>query len=611
MNASLVEEKMTIVDPELRLAAIAEYDPDTSAYISGALNQAHKTAPHETQMRRSNIRTEKWLDDNENPDVIVVPGIGSETEVLSLLDKLPEESRILLIEKRPEKVASLFLQREIEKLIQENRLRIVNGERDDYLEAGLSSLLVLPKNPSICIFDITKTSPEDAEFYNKLLLNLRDRMRVTLLNLGTLVCLSPHWQLNTIRNLPVIIRHPGTDILENRFKDKPAIVVAAGPSLTAAIPYLRSVQDKFLIISVGTALAPLRKAGIRPHLVVSVDASIKVLRQFDIDCSDLFLVCSLISPPEVLRKFKGIFSAHGSGNSVAKWAQSLGAAKGSIYCGGTVSSSSIDLAVKMGCNPVITVGLDLSLKSDGSSHADHTMYHKEQIKKDHPNLLTVKGNYKEEVQTLLQFRAYIDIIRDYVKRRPEIRFINANDRGASIDGMELVGHEKIPTFGQNDIQAYQALQQLQDQHTPPDISIVEEGLQNAIDQINSLTNDSTEAAMLCNQLIMLLRIPRPGGAEKAQEILDRLENADRKIMEAKDAFMLCDMSLRPAYYSLEKKASEAEERYSDAEFANIRSRDFFQSIIKSGQWTRDLLEGALKEIQCSSINKDTDKEMYT
>src|SRR6476659_8277570 len=79
--------------------------------------------------------------------------------------------------------------------------------------------------------------------------------------------------LNTLTNLPVIASEADAAALCDVFTNVPAVVVGAGPSLDANLSALYDLQDRALLIAVDTAVRPLLAAGIRPHVVVSVDPS--------------------------------------------------------------------------------------------------------------------------------------------------------------------------------------------------------------------------------------------------------------------------------------------------------------------------------------------------
>lgn len=86
------------------------------------------------------------------------------------------------------------------------------------------------------------------------------------------------WTLNSIRNLKYLLETPNILRAKNRFKDIPALIVAAGPSLMDEIEQLRRIKKNGLayIFSAGSGIVPLLNNGIYPDAATSYDPN-----QFD------------------------------------------------------------------------------------------------------------------------------------------------------------------------------------------------------------------------------------------------------------------------------------------------------------------------------------------
>ena len=79
---------------------------------------------------------------------------------------------------------------------------------------------------------------------------------------------------------------------QNLFKGKPAVVVAAGPSLNKQIKWLKKVENKVLIVACDTGLGILLKHQIVPHIVTALER--------DLVCSTLFENIPENAPEELL-----------------------------------------------------------------------------------------------------------------------------------------------------------------------------------------------------------------------------------------------------------------------------------------------------------------------
>ncbi len=579
-----------------RLKKLAEFDSFLAGKLSMALEMRFASSNPEPKDPDAGRKAAAWLAGFESPpDIVILPGIGQPGRVEALLELLPETSKTLIVEREFQTAAGFFLRYPVENLAEQARLRMALGEDADVIEANLLAIMDMPKCPSIGIFDFPELPAEDLKFYESALRKARDSARCDLMNISTLATHGPLWQYNTIRNLPLLVSNPGIKRLANLFPDRPALVVAAGPSLNKALGQFRNIADRFVIISVGTALKALLKAGVKPDIVVTVDASRLTGAQFDTRCDNLYLACSSIAFPEVLPKFKGIFSGCINANPVGKWVGSLGDEKGTIFAGGTVTATAIDLAAQMGCNPVICAGLDLCMAKDGSSHADNTMYHGQRMKDS--NLIPIPGNYRETVYTSKQMFVYRDIISSYTKHHPEIRFINATDDGARIEDMELRPTSDMPSFAGDPRDNYAAIRERHESWPRPEMTKACAEIEKVMEQLAEIRNGAVEAAMITNELIVMMRSPIRENEEEVRRKLETLNEFDEKVMAQREASLVVDMSLRPIYYTMGRKLERPNERCSEAVAANIQSRALYKQVAGAATWTEKILAVALGEIR--------------
>ena len=74
-----------------------------------------------------------------------------------------------------------------------------------------------------------------------------------------------------LKNMTMLRHWHRLEALRGSFKNKPAVLVAAGPSLDQSLPLLKEVQDNCVIIAVDSAVTPLTNAGIMPDFVTTLD----------------------------------------------------------------------------------------------------------------------------------------------------------------------------------------------------------------------------------------------------------------------------------------------------------------------------------------------------
>ena len=152
------------------------------------------------------------------------------------------------------------------------------------------------------------------------------------------------------------------------FKDIPAIICGAGPSLEKNISLLDDLKDKALIFAGGTALNILNKNDIMPHFAASIDRQsphdkFKESKSFYIP---FFLQMqmshqnySLIHGDKILIPSYGAYG-------LEDWIyEELGLGKkDSFEIGWTVGTALISIAKSLGCNPIIFLGMDFCYEKE-------------------------------------------------------------------------------------------------------------------------------------------------------------------------------------------------------------------------------------------------------
>ena len=590
-----------------RLDELAALDPAAAAQLRAfsADPSGEPSFPFDEQAMSAPVAG--WLGEKHSPltpEIIILMGEPSARELTEILRGTPDKSHVFLLEWDMRRAAQLFRQCPMETFLKNDRLVIAWGQDASVVELKFFRMLDVHESPAYRILDAGRAPSVAMDFYVSTLQLIRKNVRLDVFNAGTLVCRGPLWQFNTLKNLPRLITQPGIDALKGLFAGKPALVLAAGPSLDEALKVIPRIRDGFVVISTGTALKPARRAGIRPDLVVSVDASHLTGPQFDTKCDDLFLCCSSLAFSPILEKVRGLFSGRLDASPIDHWLDSNVTPRGAMFAGGTVTASAMDMASKLGCNPVITVGLDLCFADDGTTHANDTMYHGRRI--DPEKLIRVPGNFKEDVFTTNQFRCYIQLLEEYLEHNRTTQFINATHGGAKIRGMKLISPSGLGCLAAAPFDAYREIERIHGAYARNDRQIEKmcAELELVLRQLETVVCDCREAAMLCNQLILLLKTPQAGDLETARDMMRRVEEIDRRITEARDSSVFLRMSLWPSSFQSNSKKADHEQNYSDAMLAHRRARELYEQIGGAARWTGDLLGQVVREMQRAPDRED-------
>lgn len=215
---------------------------------------------------------------------------------------------------------------------------------------------------------------------------------------------------------------------------EPILVVASGPSQAGQHARLRALQAQGrcpFLICLDTAWLPLRRQGIKPDLVVSIDINIHpgILPAEGSEGIPLVYFPQLQST--VLTQWRGPrFVACSDSDFYASVRASREV--GSLFTCGSVLHPAVDLAVQMGASQVILVGADFAFL-DGETH---TGWPAGELTPAHIAMHWVLNGHGERVPTLLNFRSYLCYLEQYIVRHPQVRFSNTSRRGAAIEGTD-------------------------------------------------------------------------------------------------------------------------------------------------------------------------------
>lgn len=186
---------------------------------------------------------------------------------------------------------------------------------------------------------------------------------------------SKGWALSTAKNLTKITSGEELEALRDKFTDKPAVVVSAGPSLHKSIEAIKKYRDKIVVISVGIALKTLLKNGIRPDFTAIIETGNCLLNVEGADVSGI----NFVFPPEVNSRiyeydYFRTFNYYTENLFTSDWVMDYTQIDCSKYMNrGTVSITALWTAKILGCNPIILTGQDLAY-SEGKCYAGDAFF---------------------------------------------------------------------------------------------------------------------------------------------------------------------------------------------------------------------------------------------
>jgi hypothetical protein len=239
---------------------------------------------------------------------------------------------------------------------------------------------------------------------------------------------APVLRENYRRNLAWAAAATGLDELEGALEGEPAILCAAGPSLDEGAPMLRELAGRAWLLCVDTALRRLASEAVRPDLVLTIDPHRTSLRHFDGLESGWPLGFLPSAFPEVIARHQGAkLVAFPRGDRLGERLHAV-SGKGLVGVAGTVSYFAIEVALRLGCDPIIFVGLDLALRGEQHHCSGAVAYSAPKTR------YWVPGQCGGEVVTTAALDRFRHAIELRIAELPGRTFVNTSLDGARIGG---------------------------------------------------------------------------------------------------------------------------------------------------------------------------------
>ncbi len=552
------------------------------------------------------------------PNMVLVSGASQVDLMEPLLAKI-SSIRLLLMDRNLERLADALTRVDspvLGQAIREGRLILDVGETEDASTERFLRAADYTRVPVIRLLTARPLSEEENQMADELTRPARDLLRFQACDMSTRMRFGKEWQSQTLRNIPHMIQHAGIQSLFGKFAGHPAIVVAAGPSLDEALPYIKKFRKQFVVISIARPVGRLARLGkIRPDLVVTGDGQEIVKQQFKYVPADMPVAASCFTHASVTQDLKRVFFMEMESMGLPEWLKSKLGGLGEIHAGGNVATAAMSVAVALGCDPILTVGLDLSYPDSGKTHASGKLgetagpgLNKQEKYYDVP------GNYQPTVKTNRQMMHYVDFTNELIAYYSDKKFINVNTAGARITGAQLIRPEEIEAYAGEPINAAADIARIYEE----DVRLRDRGaflqaLKEDLPQLRSLRTQCMDAAMTCNQMIMLMR--RPSSFAHAEETghacLKQLEPLDQRL-KVDPIMNLLESRLESASRLLAERMMTAEEiAVPPAVRSFWRWREFYKSVADACRQSDAALTDVIRTIEQTALSSPSQTNLET
>lgn len=230
-----------------------------------------------------------------------------------------------------------------------------------------------------------------------------------------------------------------------KFHKVPAIICGAGPSLGKHVHQLGKLKNQALIFAGGSAMNALNAANVQPHFGAGIDPNAEQYKRLSENTA--FEVPFFYRNRMFHQAFQSIHGPRlyipGSGGyAVSDWfEEKLGIKSEMLDEGHNVVNFCLQIANRLGCDPIILVGVDLAYTENmqyAPGIVDDAVLDKTKVLHTTDfdrESLTKTDIFGKPVTTLWKWVAESEWISDFAKEHPDVRIINCTEGGLGFPGV--------------------------------------------------------------------------------------------------------------------------------------------------------------------------------
>lgn len=381
-----------------------------------------------------------------NVKVPVFLGFGLGYEVMywmSTKSKDFKSQAIIIFEKDPEMFMCAMNVTDLRQIIDNPKIHLFVGMPLNQLyttlraffQKSLSELLMCGTMQPVFLYPAMKIGKD---YYLRLIQIMFESIYHTIQNYGNCAEDSLIGVENMLDNVSEIVNNPGINLLYDKFKGKPAVIVATGPSLKKNMHLLKGLEDKALIISVDASFRLLMDNEIKPHMVTSLEREHAVQQFFENfeteQVKDVYMTACPVLFNHVYQSYNGPKIIAYRNFDHFKWLQ---IDRGILDIKLSSSNMAFKIAEVLGCNPIILVGQDLAYGPNNETHATPVPFSSEG-----EGEFFVKGNIDEQVKTNSGWYGFLKAYEMDVSQHNGT-VINCTEGGAYIQGTQVAKFDEV------------------------------------------------------------------------------------------------------------------------------------------------------------------------
>ncbi len=348
LGPGLRERLATAGEPAAELELINAGDNEPTALYAGRYLHARR----EPSRRPRRTFTPDWVRDHP---IVVFFGFGLGYEVEAFLAE-PEAEVAVVVEPDAGLFRTALERRDLTAVLDSPKAVFLVDAEPDALAMVLRRYERRAPERSV----LNASVLHHREYFDRVDAVMEAAVSRARINANTLKRFGRLWVRNLIRNVSVLERAPGVRELTERFAGLPALLCAAGPSLDLALPRIKELAERLLIVAVDTAVPALVQHGVEPDFAVVVDPQYWNTRHLDrLAPQSTILISEASAHPRVFEVLDNPTYLCSSIFPLGSLLEETVGEKGKLGTGGSVSTTAWDFVRILGADPIYCIGLDL------------------------------------------------------------------------------------------------------------------------------------------------------------------------------------------------------------------------------------------------------------
>jgi hypothetical protein len=368
----------------------------------------------------------------------------------------------------------------------------------------------------------------------------------------------------------------------------PAIIVAAGPSLKRSIEELKRAKGRAYIFVVDRILDYILDNGIEPDFAVTIDP-IKPVEYFTNRENITFpLLCGLVSNYEVLDRHKGKKIFYDSNAYFQQMYKAVKKAPPALTTGASVATAAFSSCIKLGFKKIVLVGQDLAYDGD-FTHAGG-IAEKMDTKVDQ----MVEGIDGNPVRSRYDWNEFLIWFKDVIILHPELKVIDTKDRGAKIQGTEIMPlKDVIDLYCTKGINTDQSIENKHSFDTE-DLTKIKAYFEKSENDIETILKKAKEALKICNIQIREYT-KRPEDTELTRKNYRKISRINDLIKKKPSYYLLDSYITSLAANDISKLYNFTDDMNNDKIETYIKSKKIYDAIIYATEFALPFIKAAAEQ----------------